>query len=131
MDLNIIGAVLLGAFFGSLADWLFAGILFHDLYGRHPEVWRQGKSERGRIVAAQALSLLTAAGFVALAAKLGQTDLRGALKLAAMIWLIAPLPLLVANAMSIKIDHRVTASHAVGWLVRLLAIGAVTAWLLP
>ena len=131
MDLNLIGAALLGAFLGSLADWLFAGILFHDLYDLHPGVWREGKSERGRIVAAQALSLLTAAAFVALAAKLGQTDLRGALKLAAMIWLIAPLPLLIANAMFIRIDHRVTASHAAGWLVKLLAIGAVTAWLLP
>ena len=65
-----------------------------------------------------------------LANKLGQTDLRGALKLAAMIWLIGPLPLLAANAMFIRIDHLVTASHAAGWLAKLLLIGAVTAWFL-
>jgi hypothetical protein len=131
MDLNLVWAALLGAILGSLADWLFAGLLFHGRYQNHPEVWRPGVGERGRIVAAQALSLLTAAAFVALAWKLKQTDLQGALKLAAMIWLIAPLPLLLANAMFIKIDHLVTASHAAGWLAKLLLIAAATAWLLP
>ena len=129
MDLNLVWAVLAGAVLGSLADWLFAGVIFHGRYDLHPETWRRG-SEHKRIAAAQALALVTSAAFVALAAKLGQTDLRGALKLAAMIWLIAPLPLLAANAMFIKVDHLVTASHAAGWLVKLLLIGAVTAWFL-
>jgi hypothetical protein len=131
MDLNLVWATLAGAVLGSLADWLFAGVLFHGRYNRHPEVWRGGVTERGRIAAAQALALLTSAAFALLASKLGQTDLRGALKLAAMIWLIGPLPLLVANAMFIKIDHVVTASHAAGWLAKLLLIGVATAWFLP
>jgi hypothetical protein len=131
MDLNLVWATLLGALLGSLADWLFAGLIFHDRYQKHPEVWRTGVGERRRILAAQALSLLTAAAFVVLAAKLHQTDARGALKLAAMVWLIAPLPLLLANAMFIKIDPMVTASHAAGWLAKLLLIAAATAWLLP
>jgi Protein of unknown function (DUF1761) len=130
MDLNLVWATLAGAVLGSLADWLFAGILFHDRYNVHPEVWRGG-GERGRVIAAQALALLTAGAFVALAAKLGKTDMDGALKLAAMIWLVAPLPLLLGNALFIKIDHLVTASHAAGWLVKLLLIAAATAWLLP
>ena len=130
MAINLIWATLAGAVFGSLADWLFAGILFHDRYKVYPEVWRGG-GERGRILAAQGLALVTAGAFVALAAKLGQTDMVGALKLAAMIWLIAPLPLLLANALFIKIDHLVTASHAAGWLVKLLLIAAATAWFLP
>jgi hypothetical protein len=130
MDLNFVWAALAGAVLGSLADWLFAGILFHGRYQLHPEVWRGG-AEGKRIAAAQALALVTSAAFVLLASKLGQTDPRGALKLAAMIWLIGPLPLLVANAMFIKIDHLVTASHAAGWLAKLLLIGAATAWFLP
>jgi uncharacterized protein DUF1761 len=130
MDLNLVWAALVGALLGSLADWLFAGIIFHDRYKKHPEVWRSGTGERGRIVAAQALSLLTAAAFVALAYKLHQTDRVGALKLAVMIWLVAPLPLLLANAMFIKIDPLVTASHVVGWLAKLLLIAAATAWFL-
>jgi hypothetical protein len=129
MDLNLVWAVLAGAVLGSLADWLFAGVIFHGRYELHPDTWRRG-GEGKRIAAAQALALITSAAFVLLANKLGQNDLRGALKLAAMIWLIGPLPLLAANAMFIKIDHLVTASHAAGWLAKLLLIGVVTAWFL-
>ena len=129
MDLHLIWAILIGAVLGSLADWLFAGVIFHGRYQVYPEVWRAG-SERGRIVLAQALALLTSAAFVALSWKLHQTDYSGNLKLAAMIWLIGPLPMLLANALFIKIDHLVTASHAAGWLVKLLLIAAATAWML-
>ena len=132
MDLHLIWAALIGALLGSLADWLFAGIIFHGRYQRHPEVWRSGAGgERGRIILAQALALVTSGAFVLLAWKLGQKDYSGNLKLAAMIWLIGPLPLLLANALFIKIDYLVTASHAAGWLVKLLLIAAVTAWMLP
>jgi hypothetical protein len=71
--------------------------------------------------------LLTSVAFVALASMLGDVDLPGTLKLAAMVWLIAPLPLLVTNALFIKIDPLVTASHAAGWLVKLLLIAVATA----
>jgi intracellular septation protein A len=131
MDLHLIWAALIGAVLGSLADWLFAGILFHDRYQTYPEVWRPGAGAvRSRIVLAQGLALVTSAAFVALAWKLHQTDYSGNLKLAAMIWLVGPLPLLLANALFIKLDPLVTASHAAGWLVKLLLIGAATAWML-
>ena len=131
MDLHLVWATLLGALLGSLADWLFAGVLFHGRYQVYPEVWRPGAgAERHRIILAQLFALVTSAAFVALAWKIRQTDLVGDLKLAAMIWLIGPLPLLVTNALFIKIDHLVTASHAAGWLVKLLLIAAVTAWIL-
>jgi hypothetical protein len=47
-----------------------------------------------------------------------------------MIWLIGPLPLLLANHLFIRLDARVTASHAAGWLIKLLLIAAAAAWLL-
>jgi len=94
----------------------------------HPEIWRDGAGERGRIVAAQALALLTSALFILLAVELAQTGLAAASKLALAIWLIGPLPMLLANHMFIKIDPRVTASHAVGWLVKLLLIATATAF---
>lgn len=127
MDLDLLWAILAGAVLGSLADWLFAGVIFHARYQVYPEVWRQG-NERGRIAAAQALCLVTSAAFVLLAWKIHQTDARGALKLAAMIWLIGPLPMLLANAMFIRIDRLVTVSHAIGWLAKLLLIAAATAY---
>jgi len=130
MDWRIFAASIVGAVLGSIADWVFAGVLFHGRYQRHPEVWRTGISETLRIGAAQFLCLLTSVAFVALADMLGLVDLTGTLKLAAMIWLIAPLPLLVTNSLFIKIDPFVTASHAAGWLAKLLLIAVATAVLL-
>lgn len=130
MDWHIFAAAVAGAILGSLADWLFAGILFHGRYQKHPEVWRTGSSEALRIGGAQILCLLTAVAFVTLAEMLGVVDLAGTVKLAVMIWLIAPLPILVTNAFFIKIDPLVTASHSVGWLVKLVLIAAATAALL-
>ena len=131
MDLHFVWAALIGAVLASLADWLFAGVLFHDRYQVHPEVWRPGAGAvRSRIILAQALALVTSAAFVALAWKTRETELVPALKLAAMVWLIGPLPLLLANALFIKIDPLVTASHAAGWLVKLLLIAAATAWMI-
>ena len=130
MDLNLVWATLAGAILASLADWLFAGVIFHNRYQLTPDTWRPGAQERGRIILASGLALLTAGAFVALAWKLRQTDAQGALKLAAMIWLIGPLPLLLANALFIRVDHLVTATHAAGWLVKLLLIAAASAWFL-
>lgn len=130
MDWHIFAASIVGAILGSIADWVFAGVLFHGRYQRHPEVWRTGTSETLRIGIAQVLCLVTSTAFVVLADVLGVVHLTGALKLAAMIWLIAPLPLLITNALFIKIDPIVTASHAAGWLAKLLLIAVATAILI-
>jgi hypothetical protein len=125
--LAVAEAIVAGAVLGSLADWLFAGVLFHDRYQRHPEIWRGGAGERGRIVAAQALTVLTSTILVLLADALGQTAPWNAAKLAVAIWLIGPAPLLLANHLFIKIDGVVTASHAVGWLAKLLLVAGAAA----
>jgi hypothetical protein len=36
------------------------------------------------------------------------------------VWLVAPLPMLVTNAIWIKISAPITASYSIGWLVKLL-----------
>jgi len=120
-------AIILGAVLGSLADWLFAGVLFHARYQTYPEVWRTGGGERGRIILAQAFAVLTSAAFVLLAVQVGRTDPWGVAMMAVMIWLVGPLPLLITNHLFIKLDPLVTASHAAGWLVKLLLVAAATA----
>lgn len=127
MPIGVLWAVLGGAIFGALADWLFAGLLFHGRYQRHPDTWRPGLNDRLRLVVGQLLTLMTAAAFAMLASRLGQVDLSGGLKLAAMIWLIAPLPMLLTNVLFIRIDPLVVASQALGWLVKLLLCGAAVA----
>ena len=82
MHLDLLWAILAGAILGSLADWLFAGVLFHRRYNIHPEIWRATSNETRRVILAQLTALLTAGAFVWLSYRLGQTDLTAALTLA-------------------------------------------------
>ena len=130
MDWHVFAASVAGAILGALADWVFAGVLFHGRYQLRPEVWRAGTGETLKIGGAQVLCLVTSVAFVVLASMLGRVELLGTVTLAAMIWLIAPLPLLITNSLFIKIDPLVTAAHAAGWLVKLLLIAIATAILI-
>ena len=128
--LALLWATLAGAVLGSLADWLFAGVLFHERYKIYPEVWRPTDSDVRRVILAQLTTLITAGAFTLLAYRLDQVHLKNALALAGMIWLIGPVPLLIGNGLFIKIDWLITASHAAGWLVKLLLCGAAVAFFL-
>ena len=126
--LALVAAVILA----SLVDWLFGGVLFHDRYMVFPEVWRNprgGGGESRAVGMSAAVAVLTPIVFVLLCRRLG---LRGGETywLAVAIWLVAPLPLLVTQHLFVRIDPLVTASHATGWLVKLLVCAAVASWLL-
>jgi hypothetical protein len=122
MDWRLAAAVVVGLALASLADWLFAGVLFHDRYQAYPEVWRvNGRNTRG-VIAAQALTVPTVAGMVGLMAWTGRTSLASALVLALLVWCAAAAPAILANGVFIKLDPRVVASHALGWLVKLALI---------
>jgi hypothetical protein len=130
MNPALLWATLAGAILGSLADWLFAGVLFHERYKIYPEIWRPTTNDARRVILAQLTTLITAGAFTLLAWKLGQVHLKHALALAGMTWLIGPLPLLVSNGLFIKIDWVITANHAAGWLVKLLLCAGAVAFFL-
>jgi hypothetical protein len=68
MAMMLVAAVLVAGTLGSLTDWLFMGVLFHDAYNTYPEVWRPGVREgksRGAIIWSSVL------GYVMTAAVLG------------------------------------------------------------
>ena len=124
---QILIAIVLGFVAGSLCDWLFMGVLFHERYTTYPEVWRDSTNERTKIFVAQIFTAMTAVGLVGLATLIGPFSFGTALAVAALIWFIGPLPLLLGNHLFIKLDPYVTASHAMGWLVKLMIIAAITA----
>ena len=114
----------------SLSDWLFMGVLFHERYKTFPEVWRDSGNERAKIAVAQLYSAMSAIGFVWLSIFLGPLPPVSALIVAALIWVIGPLPLLLGNHLFIKLDPYVTGTHAMGWLVKLLLMALISAILL-
>jgi hypothetical protein len=115
----------------SLSDWYFMGVLFHDKYRAHPEIWRNpqgGKGENLAIALSTLLSVVTCFMFIHIAEASGQLDWWPAFRLALGLWLLAPLPLLVTNALFIKFHPLNTLAALLGWLVK-FCICAVSAHL--
>jgi hypothetical protein len=134
MDLGRFALTVVAATIGtSLTDWLFFGVLFHDRYLAHPEVWRSqpGKPETNTIVLSTALGAVTCAAFAFLCAKLGLELLPSTLKLAVTVWVIAPLPLIVTNALWMKLHPKIAISHSLGWLAKLAVTAVLVSWLRP
>ncbi len=73
------------------------------------------------------LPFVTCAFFTLVCAHLNFQSYSATIKLALAIWLVGPFPLLIANALFIKLHPAITASYSLGWLVKLLvAAVAVT-----
>jgi hypothetical protein len=131
--LHILYAVLLYIIASGLTDWFFFGVLFHNKYSVHPEVWRraQGSGGEGKAIAWSTLiSLLTIAGFICACTTFSIHGLHLTLEFAAFIWIIAPLPLTITNALFVKLHPLIVVSHSLGWLARLLIAAATVGWLL-
>lgn len=115
-------AVLASGIVMSISDWVFMGMLFHDKYKQHPEVWRDppGTSEMPKIVWSTIMGFVSAAVFIYLADRLGFESYEATLKLAVAMWVIGPLPLIIGNAMWIKFPKELAISHSLGWLAKLI-----------
>lgn len=127
---RIVAAVVGAAVVASFTDWLFMGVLFHDRYLAHPEVWREGRSEPRKIVQSQIVGVLSCAGFVAICLMLPH-HLRDYLKAALFVALAGPIPLLWQNGLWIKMHPLVLSSHAAGWLARLVITAFACSLLIP
>lgn len=131
MAWKLVAAILAAGTVGMFTDWLFMGILFHDRYNRHPEVWwpdLRGKSGDMRAnIISSAIGYLTAAAIVLLCWYVGAADFRSALTVAVLAWIAGPLVMQVTNGFWIKFDPLLTFSHSLGYLVRFLIAGAAAA----
>jgi hypothetical protein len=114
-------AVLAAGSASSMTDWLFAGSLFHDKYNAYPEVWRYpaGTSESKAVVWSIVSGFFACAAFTLIVIALGVHGWRETLLLALLVWAAAALPLLITNALFIKLHFLVVVSNALGWLVKL------------
>jgi hypothetical protein len=121
--------VLAGDLVAALTDWLFMVDWLYKRCNQYPEIWRHphGQGEVKAIAWSAPLPFVTCAVFTLLCARLNLHSCSATLKLAFAIWLVGPLPLLIANALFIKLHSAITAAYSLGWLVKLLvAAVAVT-----
>jgi hypothetical protein len=124
--LSIILAIGIAGVLGSFTDWLFMGVLFHDAYNRHPEIWRPGVRDgksQGAIIASSVLGFVITAAVVALCVLAHVTGIVGGLGVAALAWLAGPPVVIIVNGMFIKIDPKITIAHCLGYGARILLAG--------
>jgi hypothetical protein len=120
--------VLVAGFVTSMTDWLFAGDWIHRRW-TYQEIWRSGE---GRAIALTApLPFVTCGIFAYLGVWLGLHGIGSLAKLAIAVWLVGPLPLILTNAAFIKLHRMFVFFYAFGWLIKLLIIAAVVAFVLP
>jgi hypothetical protein len=133
MSWALVVAALAAGTVASFTDWLFMGILFHDAYNTHPEVWwpgiRDGK-DRGPVIWSAIIGYVMSAGIVALCAVAGASSIVAGLEIAALAWLAGPLVILVINGLFIKTDPKITFAHCLGWLARMALAGAAAGYAL-
>ena len=124
--------VLASGIVSSLTDWLFMGDLLYKKYNTHPEIWRHqgGVGESQAIAWASLLPFLTCAVFTFVCGRLHLFSYGATLKLALVAWLIGPLPMIVSNALFIKLQPQIAVSHSLGWLVKLIIAAVAVVWIL-
>ena len=122
-------AITLGAgVLSSLTDWIFAGDWIHRRF-TYPEIWRQGVEQKA-IGLTSPLPFLTCGVFAYVAARLGIQSIPNTLRFASAVWMIGPLPLILANAAFIKLHRVFVASYAIGWLIKLAIVAIAVGWFL-
>ena len=105
------------------------GDLADKRYDQCPENRRypHGHGEIKAIAWYTPLPFVTCDAFTLLCARRNFHLYSATVKLALAIWLAGPLPLLITNALFIKLHSAITASYSLGWLVKLVvAAVAVT-----
>lgn len=126
-------AVLASGVAGSFTDWFFMGFLFHSKYLENPEVYRiqAGQSDTAKIVGSSVFGLVSSAVFIYLCYWTGALPiLRSDIRMAAVVWLLAPVPITLSNVLWMKFHPLLGLSHMLGWLARFLVTGTIAFWLL-
>jgi hypothetical protein len=112
----------------TFSDYVLAGDWLHKRFS-YQEVWKSPVSNWA-IAAIAPLPFLTSAAIAALVSSLDVRSIHSAVKLAGIIWLIGPLPLILTNAAYVKLRVFFVASYAFAWLVRLVIPAVLAAKLL-
>jgi hypothetical protein len=118
-------AIVAAAIAGSLTDWLFFGMLFHDKYMVYPEVWKKRAGGEGPQIAMASVSgLIASAVFIVLCAGLQLQTYHAVLKLAVAVWLAGSVLAIANEHIFMKLHPAIFVSHALGYLAR-FALSAV------
>jgi hypothetical protein len=77
-----------------------------------------------------AFGFLTSAAFTSAYVVFGLHGYRSSLEFVGICWLMAPVPLLVTNALFVKPHPLIVLAHSLGWLAKFGLAAVAAAWLL-
>ena len=105
MGIRFVFAVLAGGVVASMTDWLFMGDLIYKRFDKHPEIWRfpGGHGESKAIALSAALPFLTCAIFDVLCVHQHLFTRSAIFTFALGLWFAVALPMIIANAIWMKI----------------------------
>jgi hypothetical protein len=128
--LQVLLVVVASSVIASFTDWLFMGVLFHDKYMAHPEVWRGASNDTRKIAISQVIGVVSSAAFTVLLAHHTHRYLTHDLVLALVVWLAGAVPITAQNVVWMKLHPLIGVSQAAGWLARFLITAVLAAFLL-
>ena len=114
-------------------DWVFSRGVFPKYFAAHPEIWRQPANDPHqvrRVGGCLVLNGVTTAAVFCLCHRLHLSHFGQTLRLASAICLVAPLPLIAANTLWMKLHPLVAVSQSLCWLGKLALAALAAAWLL-
>lgn len=126
-------AALASGIAGSFTDWFFMGFLFHRKYMEAPEMWRgqPGQPETEKIAFSALLGLVASVAFIYLCYWTGALPiLRSTIRMAAVVWFVAPVPLILTNVLWMKFHPLLGMTHMLGWLARFIVTGVIAFYLM-
>jgi hypothetical protein len=104
----------------TVTDWFFAGDWIQKRF-TYPEIWRENHGGKGAALAGL-LTFLTCLVFAFTANRLAIVSIHKTVELAAAMWVIGPLPLILTIAAYIKMNRVFVVSYLISWLVKLTII---------
>lgn len=107
----------------TVTDWLLAGEWKRKHFG-DAEIWRDGSHWKATLLTAL-LTFLTCAAFAFTAHRLDIDSMRNVVKLAAAIWVIGPLPLILTAGGYMKLHRVFVVSYSISWLVKLMIVAVL------
>lgn len=125
MGIRFALAALAGGIVTSMTDWLFMGDWLYKRFDQHPEIWRfkNGQGESKAIAWSAAFPFLTCAVFDFVCVRQPLFSRSSMFILVIGVWLAVALPMIVTNAIWMKIAAPIAAFFSLGWLIKLLIAG--------
>ena len=128
-----LGPGLIAGVVSIFTSWIWMGVIFHRFQAQTPNTWRPENNRSYAI--SSAIHVLACIAIATLFILVARTEvgvfaggMRGALRFAAVIWMVIAAPLAIDAAIFINLHPLVLIGQLLDWLTTSALACAITAW---